>query len=366
MNKIIEVDAENLTATVEAGVIIQTLADEAAKYGLLYPPDPGTVKTATMGGSVAENSGGLRGLKYGITKDYVMGVKVVLADGSVVNFGNKTVKNVAGFDMKSIFVGSEGLLGIITEILVKLIPAPAARKAMMVIFNDLDDAANVIRDVIAAKIIPATMEILDSTTIKAVEDYAKTGLPKEAEAMILIEVDGASGAVGPEAELVEEICRKCNADKIIVAENDIQREKIWDARRAAYPALVRLKPTLVLEDATVPRSKIPDMIRGISGIAKKHNITIATFGHAGDGNMHPVILADEDDREEMERVDKAVSDIFDLALSLGGNLSGEHGLGMVKASFMPRQFSPREMELMKALKKTFDPDNILNPGKVFV
>jgi glycolate oxidase len=366
MNKIIEIDAENLTATVEAGVIIQSLVDEAAKYGLLYPPDPGTVKTATMGGSVAECAGGLRGLKYGITKDYVMGVKVVLADGNIVNFGNKTVKNVAGFDMKSIFVGSEGLLGIVTEILVKLIPSPAARKSMMVIFNDLNDAADVIHDVIAAKIIPATMEILDNTTIRAIEDYVKIGLPIDAEAILLIEVDGAQGAVGPEADLVEEICNKCGAAKIIVAEDDAQREKLWDARRAALPALVRVKPTTILEDATVPRSKIPEMIRGVSEIAKKYNVTIGTFGHGGDGNMHPTILTDEDDADEMERVEHAVSEIFDLALSLGGSLSGEHGIGMSKASFMPRQFAPREMELMKALKNTFDPDNILNPGKVFV
>ena len=366
MNRIIEVDAENLTATVEAGVVIQTLVDEAAKYGLLYPPDPGTVKTATMGGSVAECAGGLRGLKYGITKDYVMGVKVVLADGSIVNFGNKTVKNVAGFDMKSIFVGSEGLLGVVTEILVKLIPAPAARKSMMVIFKDLNKAANVIREVIAAKIIPSTMEIIDNTTIRAIEDHVKAGLPIDAEAIILLEVDGAKEAVGPEAKLVEDICVKNGADKIIVAETDAEREKLWDARRAALPSLVRVKPTTILEDATVPRSKIPDMIRGVNEIAKKYNLTIGTFGHAGDGNMHPTILTDEDDPEEMERVHHAVSEIFDLALSLDGNLSGEHGIGLSKAPFMPRMFSPREMELMKSLKLTFDPDNILNPGKVFV
>ena len=366
MNRIIEIDQENLTATVEAGVVIQTLVDAADQYGLLYPPDPGTVQTATMGGSVAECSGGLRGLKYGITKDYVMGVKVVLADGSIVSYGGKTVKNVSGFDMKSIFVGSEGMLGIITEILVKLIPKPEARQSMMVSYSDLDKAANTIKQIISNRIIPATLEILDNTTIRAVEDYKKIGLPVDAEAILLIEVDGVREAVEKEAKIVADICARCGADNVYEAKDDARREEIWAARRSAHTALVRMRPTTVMEDATVPRSRIPEMIRAVREIAEKYRLQIGTFGHAGDGNLHPAILTDENDAEEMERVHQAVGEIFDKALALGGTLSGEHGIGIAKAPYMKRQFSEAELALMKKLKETFDPRDILNPGKVFV
>ena len=366
LNRILEIDRENLTATVEAGVVIQALADEADVYGLLYPPDPGTVQTATVGGSVAENSGGLRGLKYGITRDYVMGVKAVLADGSIVSFGGKTVKNVSGFDMKAIFCGSEGMLGIITEVLLKLVPKPESRQSMMVTYPDLESAGATIKEIISNKIIPATMEILDNTTIRAVEGYRNIGLPADAEAILLIEVDGAAETVIQDAKRVKEICRGCGADSISVAEDDSRRDVIWEARRAALPSLVRMSPTAILEDATVPRSGIPEMIRAIREIAEKYDIRIGTFGHAGDGNLHPTILTDESDAEEMERVHMAIEEIFDKALSLGGTLSGEHGIGIAKAPFMPRQFSEAEIELMKRLKQAFDPDGILNPGKVFV
>ena len=363
MNRIIEIDKENLTATVEAGVVIQSLVDAVDPFGLLYPPDPGTVQTATMGGSVAECSGGLRGLKYGITKDYVLGVKVVLADGSIVNYGGKTVKNVSGFDMKSLFVGSEGTLGIITEILVKLVPKPEARRSFMITYYDLDKAANTIREIISNKVIPATLEILDNITIRAVEEHKKIGLPVDAEAVLLIEVDGIAGAVEQEAKKVKDICTQCGADTIFVAEDDSRREEIWAARRAALPSLVRMRPTTILEDATVPRSEIPAMIRAVREISKNNDVMIGTFGHAGDGNLHPTILTDERDPVEMERVHKAIAEIFDKALELGGTLSGEHGIGMAKAGFMPRQFSEAELGMMRKVKKAFDPDNILNPGK---
>ena len=363
MNKIIEIDQENLTATVEAGVVIQALVDAVEPLGLLYPPDPGTVQTATMGGSVAEGSGGLRGLKYGTTKDYVMGVKAVLADGSIVNYGGKNVKNVSGFDMKSIFVGSEGMLGIITEVLVKLIPKPEARQSFMVMYKNLDQAAETIKKIISNKIIPATLEILDNLTIRAVEEYKKIGLPVDSEAILLIELDGIKEAVDSEAKKAKEICIECGADSIFSAEDDSKREEIWAARRAALSALVRMKPTAILEDATVPRSKIPQMIRAVREISEKYNVAIGTFGHAGDGNLHPTILTDERDAAEMARVHDAISEIFDKALAFGGTLSGEHGIGIAKARFLPRQFSDAELDLMKRLKNAFDPDNIFNPGK---
>ena len=366
LDRIIEIDPVNLNATVEAGVVIQNLADQLAPYGLLYPPDPGTVKTATMGGSLSECSGGLRGLKYGVTKDYIMGVTAVLADGSIVKFGNKCIKNVAGFDMKSIFVGSEGLLGIVTEILVKLIPAPEGRKTMMVVYSDIEKAADTVIEICANKIIQATMELLDNMTIRAVEQFKNIGLPVEAEAILLIEVDGAKEAVENEAAKVAAICGKCGADEVIIAQDDAKREELWNARRAAIPALNRMKATGIMQDATVPRSELSKMFRAVNEVAEKHGVLIGTFAHAGDGNLHPMFLTDENDPVEMERVHGAISDIFDAALSMGGTISGEHGIGVAKAKYMQRQFSEAEIAIMKRLKAAFDPDNILNPGKMFV
>jgi glycolate oxidase len=366
MAKIIEIDTENHTCRAEAGVVIQDLDDAVAKFGLLYPPDPATVKTATMGGSVAENAGGLRGLKYGVTKDFVMGVKVVLADGSIVQFGNKCIKDVSGYNMKAIFVASEGMLGIMTEVLVKLVPRAEDRKAMMVTYDKLDKAAETIKQIIANKIIPATMEIMDNTCIKAVEEFSKIGLPVDAEALLLIEVDGWKEAVEREAARVVEICNECGAAKVDVAQDMARREALWAARRAAIPAQGRLRPSLILKDATVPRSELAGFLRDVQEISKKHNVLVGNFGHAGDGNLHPTILTNVDDPEEMKRVDALISDIFDAALARGGTLSGEHGIGVAKAKYLPRQFNADEIGLMKKLKAAFDPDNLLNPGKMFV
>jgi len=364
MNKIIEVDDENLTAWVEPGVIIQDLNDAVAKYGLIYPPDPGTVTTATMGGSVSECSGGLRGLKYGVTKHYVMGMEIVLTNGDVIKWGGKTVKNVTGYDLTALYTGAEGTLGIITKILVKLIPAPEARKSLLAVFDDLNKAGNCISAIIKNKVIPATLEIMDNVTIRTVENFTKAGLPVEAEAVVLVEVDGYKESVQREAEIVERICRECGAVDIRVAESDAERDSIWFARRNALPALAQLKPTTVLEDATVPRSKIPDMLRAIRRIAEKYNLTIGTFGHAGDGNLHPTIVTDYRDKEEMERVEKAVDEIFEAAVSLGGTLSGEHGVGMAKAKYLPLEFGEAGVQTLRRIKEALDPNYLLNPGKI--
>ena len=364
MNKIIEVDQDNLTAWVEPGVIIQDLNDQAALYGLLYPPDPGTVKTATMAGSVSQCSGGLRGLKYGVTKHYIMGMEIVLTTGELIKWGGKTVKNVTGYDLTALFTGAEGTLGIITKILVKLIPAPEARKSLLAVFDDLDKAGRTISAIIRNKVIPATLEIMDNTTIRTVENFTHAGLPINAEAVILIEVDGYKESVEREARLVEKICEDSGAVAIQVAKTEEERDLIWFARRNALPALAQLKPTTVLEDATVPRSKIPDMLRAIRAIAEKHNLTIGTFGHAGDGNLHPTILTDIQDKEEMERVDKAVEEIFEAAIALGGTLSGEHGIGMAKAKFLPREFGQAGVDTLRRIKEALDPSYMLNPGKI--
>ena len=364
MNKIIEVDAANLTAVVEPGVVIGALNAAVAPHGLIYPPDPGTVATATMGGSAAENSGGLRGLKYGVTKNYIMGMEVVLANGEKVRFGGKTVKNVTAYDFSNLFVGSEGTLGIITELTAKLIPAPKYRRTMMGIFKSLADAGNSVAGIIKAQVIPATLEIMDRMTIQTVEDFAKIGLPTDAEALLLIEVDGMSeDLVQKEAEAVMQVVRDNNGD-LKIAASDLERDQLWTARRNALPALASLNNTVVLEDATVPRSKITDMLIACQEIGKKYNLTLGTFGHAGDGNLHPTILCDKYNKEEIERVHKAVDEIFAAALNFGGTLSGEHGIGVAKMKYLVDELGQSGLGLMRSIKESLDPEYLLNPGKM--
>ncbi|AJQ27179.1 FAD-binding oxidoreductase [Pelosinus fermentans] len=364
LNKILEVDLENLVAVAEPGVIVADLNKEIASLGLIYPPDPGTVATATLGGTVAENAGGLRGLKYGVSKHYVMGLEVVLANGDIMNTGGKNVKDVSGYDMTKLFTGSEGTLCVITKIISKLVPAPEAKKAMMAIFKDLDNAGKAVSAIIAAKIIPATLEIMDNATIRTVEDYAKVGLPLDAEAVLLIEVDGNPIVVEKEAEKVMEALKANHADLVQIAKDDAERDKLWAARRAALPALAKLRPTTYVEDATVPRNKVPDFLREVSSIAKRHNVTIGTFGHAGDGNMHPTIVCDIRIPEEMERVYQAMDEMFKAAIALGGTLSGEHGIGLGKLPWMEQQHGLVTMNAMRSIKRALDPNLILNPGKL--
>lgn len=362
MNKILELDPENMTALVEPGVIIRSLIDAADAYGLLYPPDPGTVNTATMGGSVSESSGGLRGLKYGVTKDYVIGVELVKADGSVVTFGGKSVKNVAGYDLTKLICGAEGTLGIITKVLVKLIPKPDYHKTMTATFGSLKEAGLAINGIIGAKVIPATMELLDQVTMQVVEEYSPIGLPIDQKVMLLIEVDGNIEAeVEKDVQKVKEQCLKNGATDVKLAKSEQERADLMQGRRAALPALARVKPTTILEDATVPRSRIPDMLVKLEEIAEKYQLQIGTFGHAGDGNLHPTILTDARDEEEMKKVRLAIDDIFAAALEMGGTLSGEHGIGIAKAKYMENQFGKAGVETIKAVKEAFDPTYMFNP-----
>jgi glycolate oxidase len=364
MNKILEIDNENLTATVEPGVVIQDLNNAVAEFGLIYPPDPGTVTTATMGGSVAENSGGLRGLKYGVTKHYIMGMEVVLANGDKVRFGGKTVKNVTAFDFSNLFIGSEGTLGIITRIMCKLVPGPKYRRAMLATFKTVEDAGNTVAGIIAAHVIPATLEIMDNKTIRTVEEYAKIGLPTDAAALLLCEVDSmANEIVEQEAAAVQAVVKKNNGN-LKVANSDAERDQLWSARRAALPALAQLGNCVIIEDATVPRSKITDMLVACSEIGKKYNVTLGTFGHAGDGNLHPTILADKNNKEEMERVHKAVDEIFAAAIKFGGTLSGEHGIGIAKMKYLKDELGQSGVNMMRSIKEALDPTYIMNPGKM--
>ena len=365
MNRILEVDRANLTLLAETGATTLEIADAAAGIGLFYPPDPGSMKISTIGGNVAENSGGLRGLKYGITRNYVMGLEVVLPDGEVLWTGNKCVKDVAGYSLRDLFIGSEGTLGVISKVLLKLIPKPAAKKTMVATFAAMDAAAQCVSDIIAAQIIPCTLEFLDRTTIHCVEDYAKVGLPLDCEALLLMETDGHPAAVADEAAQMESLARKAGALQVRVAKDDAEAAKLASARRSAFSALARVAPTTILEDATVPRSKLAEMIRFVDAVARKHKLRIGTFGHMGDGNLHPTFLTDERNKEEMRRVHEAFQEIFDEAIRLGGTITGEHGVGLAKKDFLPKFAGDAQMRVMRELRRALDPNGILNPGKMF-
>ena len=365
MDKILEVDAANLTLLAEAGAITATISQRAEAAGLFYPPDPGSMKISTIGGNVAENSGGLRGLKYGVTKDYVMGLEVVLASGEIMFTGNKCVKDVAGYSVRDLFIGSEGTLGIITKVLLKLVPKPAARRTLLATYNKMDDAADTVSAIIAAKIIPCTLEFLDSVTINCVEDFAHVGLPRDAAAILLMETDGHPAAVAEEANVMSDLARKHGATSVQMAETAEQSNALASARRSAFSALARVAPTTILEDATVPRSELTKMIRFIQETSKKYDLKIGTFGHMGDGNLHPTFLTNERNHDEMARVEKAMKDIFDYAVALGGTITGEHGVGLAKKSFLATALGELNIDVMRRMKAAFDPLGILNPGKIF-
>ena len=365
MDKILEVDAANLTLRAESGAITSAVTAAAERAGLFYPPDPGSMKISTIGGNVAENSGGLRGLKYGVTRDYVMGLEVVLAGGEVIWTGNKCVKDVAGYTLRDLFIGSEGTLGVITQVLLKLIPPPPARKTMLAVYDDMEKAARTVSAIIAAKIIPCTLEFLDRVTIQCVEDYAKIGLPRDAEAILLMETDGHPAAVEAEAAAMEKIAREHGARSLQTAANAAEAASLAAARRTAFSALARVGPTTILEDATVPRDRLPEMIRFIQEVGRKHRLKIGTFGHMGDGNLHPTFLTDEKNREEMHRVEAAMKEIFHKAVELGGTITGEHGVGLAKKEFLAGAVGQVNVEMMRRIKRALDPDGVLNPGKIF-
>jgi len=365
MNHILELDRANLTLMAEPGATTQQIADAAAAAGLFYPPDPGSMKISTIGGNVAENSGGLRGLKYGITRNYVMGLEIVLPDGEILFTGNKCVKDVAGYSLKDLFIGSEGTLGVITKALLKLIPRPAARKTLLATFAKMDQAAEAVSAIIAAPIIPCTLEFLDRTTIRCVEDFAKIGLPLDCEALLLMETDGHPAAVAEEAAAMERICREHGCVEARMARDDAEGARLAQARRSAFSALARVAPTTILEDATVPRSELARMIRFVNDVSKKYKLRIGTFGHMGDGNLHPTFLTDERNKEEMHRVELAFKEIFEEAIRLGGTITGEHGVGVAKKSILPQFMGEAQMGVMRALRRILDPNGILNPGKMF-
>ena len=362
-NEKLEVDPEDMVAVVSPGVITADINDAALKYGFIFPPDPSSSNVATIGGNLAENSGGPRGLKYGVTKDYVIGLEVVTPEGEIIRTGGRTVKNVTGYDLTKLIVGSEGTLGIITEATLRLFPKPQATETMMAVFDNIVDSGKAITKILSSGILPSKLEIMDQSTIQAVEAYEPLGLPVDAEAMLLIELDGHPAAIKEEITRVEAVCEDTGAREVQVAQTKEEAAELWRARKLVSPAIVREKPTKISEDATVPRSKIPEMFQRLKEIREKYKIDLVVFGHAGDGNLHPNIIADKRDKEEMRRVEQAVEEIFKAAIELGGTLSGEHGIGTLKAPFMEMELGAAGLDMM--IKESWDPNNILNPGKIF-
>jgi len=365
MNRVLEIDCNNMVAVVEAGVTTGNIHLEVEKLGLFYPPDPASSSTCTIGGNIAECAGGPRGLKYGVTKDYVLGLELVTPTGEIIATGGKTLKNVTGYDLTRLMIGSEGTLGVITKAFLRLIPKPKAVKTLLVVFDDLNKAGEAIVTIPRLGVTPATLEIMDSLTIACAEKYAPSGLPLDADAVLLIEVDGNQSVIDEEAKIIADICANLKARRVVIANSEEERQKLWKARKSLSSAIVKIKPTKISEDATVPRAQVPEMIKCLQEIRQKYKLNLFIYGHAGDGNLHPNIIADQRDSEEMERVEKAIEEIFKVALSLGGTLSGEHGIGNMKSSFIIQQIGKDSLEYMKKIKDSLDPNGILNPGKIF-
>ena len=365
MNKILKIDTDNLVAIVEPGVVTGDFQEEAEKLGLFYPPDPSSLKFCTIGGNIAECAGGPRAVKYGVTKDYVLGLEVVLPTGEIVNTGVQTAKGVVGYDLTKLMVGSEGTLGIVTKAVLKLLPLPEATKTMFAVFSDMRDAANTVSKIISSKIIPSTLEFMDKESIGCVAGYLPPDLSGSIDAALLIEVDGDKDLIEKEALLIRGICMENSATDVRIAGNRQEAKALWQARRAISPSMAKLKPNKINEDIVVPRSKIPDAIMGTRDIARKYNIIIANFGHAGDGNIHVNVMIDKSNSGEFERGKKAVEEIFRLVLSLGGTISGEHGIGTAKMPYLSMELSPAAIDVMRRIKQVLDPKGILNPGKIF-
>jgi glycolate oxidase len=365
MNKIVKIDKENLTATVEPGVVLMDLNMALAREGLFFPPDPQSFLGATMGGVIAENAGGPACVKYGVTKQYILGLEVVLANGDIVNLGGRTLKNVVGYDLIHIFISSEGTLGVIAKAELKLMPLPKAKKTIMVVYADVAVAGESVYKVLENGVIPDKIEFLDNWVINRIEEMMPMGLPKDADAVLLFECDGLPETVEKEVEQIVEITKKYGAVDVRVAKDQAEADRYWLARRAGFAAVFGKAPTVLAEDVTVPRNKMPDLIRKCKEVAKKYNLEITVLGHAGDGNLHPSILTDINNKEAYDRALKGLDEIIEATVALGGVLSGEHGIGLEKQKFFRRVIDPNVTNMMKGIKQLFDPNNIMNPGKIW-
>lgn len=366
MNRILEIDTDNLIAVVEPGVVTAELQQEAEKVGLFYPPDPASMAYSTLGGNVAENAGGPRCLKYGVTMDYVLGLDVVTPTGDIIHTGGRTMKNVVGYNLTRLFVGSEGTLGIITGIILKLLPKPAAKKTMLVQFTSIDGAARAVSDIIRARIIPATLEFMDAATIDCVGQATGIEIPSGCKAVLIIEVDGDPEFLEPQARRILEITQPLGVVDVRVADTSEESEDLWKVRQLVSPSLRKLNPDKFNEDIVVPRSRVPEMIRTLEEISLKHGVPIANFGHAGDGNIHVNVLVDLVLPGMREKAEQALKELFQATIRLGGSISGEHGIGITKAPYLGMELDPSTIGYMQTIKRALDPNNILNPGKIFL
>lgn len=365
LTRVLSVDEGNMTARVEAGVVNGDLQALLASRGLFFPPDPSSLRFSTLGGNAAENAGGPRAVKYGVTRDWVLGVEAVLPTGEVIRTGSESMKSVTGYDLTRLLVGSEGTLAFITSLLLRLLPVPEARRTALALFPDIGLAAEAVAAIISGRVIPSALEFLDRATLEAVEGTLPATVPRGAAALLLIEVDGPALLVEDQLALLESLCRSSGSGSFLRARTEAEKEELWRARRAISPSLAKIRRGKINEDVGVPRTRIPDLIRGVEKIAGEYGLTIACFGHAGDGNVHVNILYDPENPQEVQRANAAVEDLFHLTISLRGTLSGEHGIGIAKAPWMGLEVSPEAMALMRRIKRAFDPNNILNPGKTF-
>ncbi len=358
-----KIDIDNATAFVEPGVVTYDFQQEVEKYGLFYPPDPSSFKYSTIGGNIAENAGGPRCLKYGVTREYVLGIEAVIKDGKTIKTGNPILKDVAGYDITKLFVGSEGTLGLLTSAILKLIPKPPARATALAIFDSLEKVGTAVTKILTSGIFPSALEFMDRDAIRAVEDFKPVGLPKDAEALLLIEVDGTSSSVKDQINQVRDLLENLGV-QVKVSENEDQAQKLWTARKNLGPALGNLKTGKINEDIVFPRSYLSEALPKLREIARKYDLLMVVFGHIGDGNLHVNFLYDKANREEEERAEKAVDEVFELALSYHGSITGEHGVGLTKRKFLRWQFGDVGYEILKGIKRLFDPENLFNPGKV--
>ncbi|MGF7184196.1 glycolate oxidase [Desulfitispora alkaliphila] len=364
MNRILEIDTKNAVAVVEPGVVNADLQEVLEPTGYYFRPDPASMKACTMGGNVAECSGGPRCLKYGVTRDYVRGLEVVLASGEVIQTGSKNKRAADGLDLTKLLVGSEGTLGVFTKIILEISPISESKKTMLCVFGSIDDASKTVAHIIGSGIIPTTLELMDNLLINCAEDHTGVGLPRDAAAILLIEVDGYLEDLSDQVKTIGQICESNNVKDFTIATSADQVNKLWLARRTVIGALARKRPSYSMQDVTVPRSKMPSMVAEVVQVSKKYDLPIGVLAHAGDGNLHPLVLFDERDKEEVDKVHHAEIDICKSALELGGTLSGEHGIGTLKRPYLDLEFSQDAIDLMKGIKRVFDPNNILNPGKI--
>ena len=365
MNKIREINKENMTAVVEPGVVLGDLQREVEKLGLFYPPDPSNLAVSTIGGSIAQSSGGAKSFKYGTTKDYIIDLKVVMADGQILQTGSNTIKNATGYNLGSLFVGSEGTLGIVVEATLKLIPKPESKKVIMAYFDTVKDAVHAVNSIIEQRIFPATIDFMDKNAIQTVEKFYPTGLLTDKDAALVIEIDGFKSAIKYQEKVITKILDISKASAIQVSHNDMEYEKIWTARRSSMGACAKLKPNVTTDDVIVPRENLEKLVLGIREICEKYRLDVCMVGHVGDGSVHPQIPINYKDEDEYKRYKLAKSEIYDLTARLGGILSGEHGIGSEKRAHIHKVINAAALDYMRKIKRIFDPNNILNPYKIF-